>query len=111
MIRKKAGKLMREIRKKNNINMVDLAKAINISQPRLSRIEKGEQEISLDVLEDFCGYFNVSLTFFMRELERQGIESDLSDREIEGKFTTLTEEQRRAINLIIVAFLNKNSIF
>ncbi|MDQ0246503.1 transcriptional regulator with XRE-family HTH domain [Bacillus fengqiuensis] len=65
----KIGRLIRDLRRKREYTMVDLAKKLNISQPKLSRIESGNQEVSLALLSKICEEFNLSLSEFILLVE------------------------------------------
>ncbi|WP_071395077.1 helix-turn-helix domain-containing protein [Bacillus tuaregi] len=104
MINKKAGKLMREIRKKHNISMIDLANAIQVSQPRLSRIENG-QEIQLTVIADFCKYFDIPLSSFFKSIEFEDKESKslVIDDQLSEMISSLNEEQKVAMYTFVTS--------
>lgn len=63
------GNRIRLIRKALNITSVELAQAIQISQPYLSRIERGLQPVPLDVLINICNKFDITLEQFFSEDE------------------------------------------
>ncbi|MDI7744052.1 helix-turn-helix transcriptional regulator [Lysinibacillus fusiformis] len=110
------GRLIKELRKKNNMTMVDFAKKIKISQPSLSKIESGRQEVSFSLLEAICHEFGVTRSQFFQILERDSIyhqtssdiyfeESVDANKEIEHKIgeivSKMTFEQKRALYIFL----------
>ncbi|KAB7666926.1 MULTISPECIES: helix-turn-helix domain-containing protein [Bacillus] len=106
------GRLIKELRKKKNITMVDFAKRIKISQPSLSKIESGRQEVSFSLLESICHEFGITRSHFFQMLERDSIYHQTSsalnfeepvdaNKEIEHKIgelvSKMTFEQKKAL--------------
>lgn len=102
MINKKTGELMRKIRKEHKVSMIDLASALQTTQPRLSRVETGEQDISIKFIEQFCNYFDIPLHEFFKQIYESNDEENLIDAQLIQSIHTLNEKQK--INLF--AFLN-----
>ncbi|MDE5414126.1 helix-turn-helix domain-containing protein [Alkalihalobacterium chitinilyticum] len=63
------GRLIKELRIKKKLSMVQFAKKVQLSQPSLSRIENGNQELSLSALSKICFELDTSLTEFFQQLE------------------------------------------
>jgi transcriptional regulator with XRE-family HTH domain len=61
------GLRIKEIRKKNNIKQDKLAKALNTSQPQISRLEKGEQEGSILAYKRIAEVLGVAIEDLVRE--------------------------------------------
>ncbi|PLT33654.1 helix-turn-helix domain-containing protein [Bacillus sp. V5-8f] len=110
------GRLIKELRKKNNMTMVDFSKKIKISQPSLSKIESGRQEVSFSLLESICHEFEISRSQFFQMLERDSIyhqtssalnveESVDANKEIENKIgelvSKMTFEQKKALYIFL----------
>ena len=57
----KFGKLLKEIRKNNNINQEELANLSFINVKTISNMENGKVDIDLDKLEILSEIFNVDL--------------------------------------------------
>jgi HTH-type transcriptional regulator / antitoxin PezA len=102
MINKNSGELIRRIRKEHKVSMMDLAAALHTTQPRLSRIEAGEQDISIRFIEQFCNYFNVPIHEFFKQLADIHNEENLIDKQLIQSINLLNEKQK--MNLF--AFLN-----
>lgn len=85
-----AGKLIRRLRRENKLTMVNFAKQIGLSQPSLSRIESGNQEITFSLLEKICKALNISMGDFLYELEG---ESKLQIIELNNEDEVDTEEE------------------
>ncbi|SET23628.1 DNA-binding transcriptional regulator, XRE-family HTH domain [Oceanobacillus limi] len=75
------GKLIRSIRKGKEITMIELTKKIGVTQPTLSKIETGMNEISIELLSKICREFNISLSQFFLELERRNNRKAVGDCE------------------------------
>lgn len=110
------GRLIKELRKKNNMTMVDFAKKIKISQPSLSKIESGRQEVTFSLLESICKEFDITRSQFFQMLERDNIYHQTSltlnfeksvdaNKEIEHKIgelvSKMTFEQKRALFIFL----------
>lgn len=89
-----AGKLIRRLRRENKLTMVNFAKQIGLSQPSLSRIESGNQEITFSLLERICTALNISMGDFLYALEG---ESKLQNIELTEEDDVDTEEELDAI--------------
>ncbi|MGE7923356.1 helix-turn-helix domain-containing protein [Viridibacillus arvi] len=112
------GRLIRKLRKENNITMVDFAKRINISQPSLSRIESGNQEVTFTLLEKICNEFEISMSVFFQCLEEKkemqipegyegksiDIEQEL-DKELTKMLSTLSKEQKKGLYVLLLPYV------
>ena len=58
---KKIGKLIEQLRNENNLSQEDLANKINISLDHLKKIEKGQGEITTQIIWDLRNLFNVTV--------------------------------------------------
>lgn len=56
------GKRIRELRKSNGLTQERLAHMVNIERSYLSRLEAGERNPSLDLMEKFADSFDISLS-------------------------------------------------
>lgn len=116
------GRLIKELRKKNNMTMVDFAKKIKISQPSLSKIESGRQEISFYLLESICHEFGITRSQFFQMVERDSIYHQTSpvidleepvdaNKEIEHKIgelvSKMTFEQKRALYIFLFSSIKE----
>lgn len=113
-----AGKMIRRLRRQNNLTMVDFAKELGLSQPSLSRIESGNQEITLSLLEDMCYVFGISMSEFISILEGnselQRIEfsrDDKVEREEEldailsNAIASFTFEQKQGLYALLLPYM------
>ncbi|MGD1149266.1 MAG: helix-turn-helix transcriptional regulator [Thermoanaerobaculaceae bacterium] len=69
------GQLIRQHRQERNLTQTELARHIGIQQSDLSRIEKGEYRVSLDVLFRLLHVFEMSLGEFFGDLAGQNLTS------------------------------------
>ena len=51
---------LRELRKYRNISQKDMAKQLNITQPYLSNVERGNRNVSLSLLERILPILNAT---------------------------------------------------
>ncbi len=108
------GELMREIRKEKGFTSIEIANRLNISQPKLSRIETGTQPVTISLLSRFCDLCGISLSEFFRILEDKiSFQTHIKEnpRDYCGEipsiyrlFTDLTREEKEAIIVLIQAF-------
>lgn len=59
------GEKIRLLREKKNINQTQLGKAVNMTQRKVSYIECGKYEPSIDDIKALCNYFKVSADYLM----------------------------------------------
>jgi transcriptional regulator with XRE-family HTH domain len=69
------GQRIRQQRQERNLTQTELARQIGIQQSDLSRMEKGEYRVSLDVLFRLLQAFELSLGEFFGDLAQQGLTS------------------------------------
>ncbi len=67
------GQRIRQYRQERHLTQTELARHIGIQQSDLSRMEKGEYRVSLDVLFRFLQVFEVSLGEFFGDLAQHGL--------------------------------------
>lgn len=65
------GPKIRKIRKERKLTQTDLAGRIGIQQSDLSRMEKGEYRVSLDTLFRILAEFDVSISEFFDDVNRE----------------------------------------
>ena len=58
-------KRIRNLREDNDLKQIDLAKLLQISQAQYSRIENGENDITLDSLIRLAQFYNVSTDYLL----------------------------------------------
>ncbi len=59
------GEKIKLLREKKNINQTQLGKAVNMTQRKVSYIECGKYEPSIDDIKALCNYFRVSADYLM----------------------------------------------
>lgn len=99
----RAGKLIRRLRRENKLTMVNFAEQIGLSQPSLSRIESGNQEITFSLLEKICKALSISMGDFLYALEG---ESKLQKINLSEEDNVNTEEELDAILDKIISSLS-----
>lgn len=100
--------------------MVDFAKMINISQPSLSRIESGNQEVTFTQLERICDEFGLSMSEFFQRVEGKNallvieeeeakgidIEEEL-DEELNKIISSLSTEQKKGLYTLLLPYMKE----
>ncbi|MGC8916026.1 MAG: helix-turn-helix domain-containing protein [Thermoanaerobaculum sp.] len=91
----RVGGLIREYRLRRHLTQTDLARQIGISQSDLSRMEKGEYRVPLDVLFRILQVFEMSLGEFFGELSHQSLTRE--EQELLESFRKLSREARQEV--------------
>ncbi|MDI7740593.1 helix-turn-helix transcriptional regulator [Lysinibacillus fusiformis] len=111
------GRQIKNIRKENNLTAVQFAKKINMSQPTLSRIENGSQEITFSQLETICNEFNIAMSDFFRKIEDKNEQhkidfngeafpnNDTLEYELLRMIATLSNDQKKALYVFLLPFI------
>ena len=89
------GQLVRQHRQQRNLTQTELARQIGIQQSDLSRMEKGEYRVSLDVLFRILQVFELSLGEFFGDLAQQSLTSREST--LLQSFRTLPLDEQREV--------------
>ena len=83
-IKKKLGNRIREIRIANSLTQEMLAEKINISAKSLSQIERGNNFVSAETLDDLCSALNISpkamFDFGISDTDEKDILLDITKR-------------------------------
>lgn len=67
------GPKIRQLRKERKLTQTELASRIGIQQSDLSRMEKGEYRVSLDILFKILAVFNVSISDFFDDVAKESM--------------------------------------
>lgn len=67
------GPKIRQLRKERKLTQTELASRIGIQQSDLSRMEKGEYRVSLDTLFKILAVFNVSISEFFDDVNKESL--------------------------------------
>ncbi len=59
------GEKLRNLREDLDLNQTELGKAVNMTQRKISYIECGKNEPSVDDIIAFCHYFKVSADYLL----------------------------------------------
>lgn len=87
---KTTGRRMRQIRKEQNISIVELAKQVGVSKSLISQVERGEILPSLSTLEKVAAALRIDITeFFKVEEPPRLAESDVVVRRNNRKVITI----------------------
>jgi transcriptional regulator with XRE-family HTH domain len=89
------GQLIREHRLRRRLTQTELARQIGISQSDLSRMEKGEYRVPLDVLFRILRAFELSLGEFFGELAHSPLTP--GEEELLNLFRKLSREAQQEV--------------
>ncbi|WP_017754076.1 helix-turn-helix domain-containing protein [Calidifontibacillus oryziterrae] len=114
------GRLVKQLRKEKKITVSEFAKKIEISQPSLSRIENGIQELSFSLLANICYELNMTMSEFFFRLERNNNLHDLEvgfygdnveninqelDRKLIDMLSTFSIEQKKGLFKLLFPYI------
>lgn len=89
------GLKIRQLRKKRNLTQAELSAKIGVQQSDLSRMEKGEYRISLDILFKILEVFQMSMVEFFEEIAPK--ENNELQNEFLKEFSSLSKEEQEEI--------------
>lgn len=61
---------LREARERRGVTQQDLARRLGVTQPFISKCERGERRIDVIELRDWCRALGISLVSFVRNIDR-----------------------------------------
>lgn len=88
------GQEIRSLRKSLSMTGRELARAFNISQQHLSRIERGEVQWSIFFLIKVCTFFDIPMIHFIKLIEKETSIFYL-DEEIHNVTSVIYNKNRR----------------
>lgn len=102
------------LRMEYGISQQRLAEAINVSQPSINKYENHNIEPELDVLKRMADYFNTSVDYIIghtdirRKIEHTDVyHLNQMETEIITRFRSLTDDEKKCIDLTIRTFLQR----
>ncbi len=101
----KIGRLVAEVRQQRGMTQAEFASALNTSQSAVNRIEKGNQNLSLEMLGRISEVLNKQLVNIEANTTNFTIEGG---RELSGEITTLPSKNA-TVAIMCAALLNKGS--
>ncbi|MEH7109398.1 helix-turn-helix domain-containing protein [Bacillus sp. JJ1764] len=114
------GRLVKQLRKEKKITISEFAKRIVSSQPSLSRIENGSQELSFSLLANICNELNITMSEFFFRLKRNNILHDLEvgsygeneeninkelDKKLIDMIATFSVEQKKGLFKLLFPYI------
>ena len=93
------GPRIRRMRKERKQTQTELASRIGIQQSDLSRMEKGEYRVSLDTLFKILSEFNVSISEFFDDINKESMTP--RDVQIMRDLKHLPDDARREVEAFI----------
>lgn len=96
----------KEVREQNSFTQGQLAKFLEVDQSYISKFEKGERNISVDILEKVCDLFGCTLEFFKDEtVEYKPLSTAFRANNLEVEdLETISNINKIALNM---RFINK----
>ncbi len=100
------GPKIRQLRKERKLTQTELASRIGIQQSDLSRMEKGEYRVSLDTLFKILAVFDVSISEFFDDVNKESLTP--RDVQVMRDLKRLPGSARREVEEFI-AFKRRNA--
>lgn len=105
------GKILKDLRTRNNLSQKDLAKALYLSNSSISHYENNRCMPSRETVEAFANFFNVSTDYLLgsnricdlEELMQQEYCSDVSVYELIQKCLLVNNQDRTSLLIILNA--------
>ena len=94
------------IRESHGLSKYALSKTLGSKSNSIERIERGDSDPSVELLEKIADYFGVTTDYL---LDRENTIISKSDQNLLIQFHHLTKTQQKAILKIIESFEGKNS--
>lgn len=88
MVNDQLAKKIRELRKKNNMTQLQLAKKLNVSPSTIGMYEQGRREPDTIMLSKLCNELNTSINYLL------GFDNVNSKREVDDVIDEFTNELR-----------------
>lgn len=107
------GRLLASHREQKGLEQIDLANALNMSQPNWSRIERGDANISLELITRASSFLGLSATELVGESEdaREGLEAMgvevMFDKSRKGSDVAIALLTGAALGFLIAQILRK----
>lgn len=102
------------LRKEYGISQQRLADAIGVSQPSINKYENHNIEPEIDVLKRLADYFNTSIDYIVgytdvrRKIEHTEVyHLNQLETAIITRFRSLTDDEKRCIDMTIQTFLKR----
>lgn len=95
-INKILGREIKFLRKRSLLSGCELAKAFEISQQHLSRIERGEVQWSVSFLLRVCAFFDIPMIHFIKLIEKETSSFSIVDNNL-CQFEFIEINNRRRI--------------
>lgn len=81
------GKLIKQLRKENNVNLTDFATKIGVNKSTLSRYENGSRKIPMEDIAEIANALNVNPAFLMGWIEETDEQPQHRAAHLEGELT------------------------
>lgn len=105
---------LKALRKEYGISQQRLADAIQVSQPSINKYENHNIEPDIEILGRMADFFNTSIDYIVGRTEVRGkiertenFQLNAYEAEVMTLFRSLTEEERRCVDLTIRTFLKR----
>ena len=96
------GTRLAALRRKAGLSQADLAKRLGMPQSTYANYETGKRKITLELIDKFSGFYEVSPTFLVTGTERQNEDSlQLGEMDLIQKYRALGAREREAVDLIL----------
>lgn len=104
-------KNIKRLREEKGLMQKEIANAINVHPSNYSKMEKGEREFSIEVIDRLAKFFGISIDNLVHNENKIPLEIKVEDKTASEKvqmIAQLAEEDKQAIYRIIDGILTKN---
>lgn len=91
---KTIGERIKELRKRENLKLIEIEKNIGISNAALSKIETGKNEPKASTIKALCRYFKVSADYLL-------FGENAPDQTVDERFYYLNADERDQIEYLL----------
>jgi transcriptional regulator with XRE-family HTH domain len=94
------GRKLKGLRERMGLKQSQIAEFLDVDQSLVSKFEKDERQINVDMLERLCGLFGCSISYFFEDAELKNLEYAMMSNNIKGEdLESIAEINRIAMNI------------
>lgn len=88
------GEKIKSLRKRRCLKQDDIANILKISRGQVSNLEKGRRSINLEQLNILCNFFEIDMSYFLREEMNDDCNNLLDRAKILFESDNMTEKEK-----------------
>lgn len=100
-----SGKRIKKMRMNIGKTQAEVANELSISLETVSKIERGNRGMSIDLLSDYSKYFGVSMDYIVNGIEKTGEASDIS--EINRLLRNVPKKYEEVVKKMVIGMLSQ----